>query len=139
MSEKLRKIFWSSSKKYFLSELRKKFGYSFDVKIHDLSIYDVFRTIWALWRALEQKYHLFSANFPVGSTNFANLLYTANKSLQNLARKFSCRGVLYFCVPVSHRRSGIHSRVFRWTANKLDMRNKNLHEFWVNKNLHLSQ
>ena len=31
------------SKKYFLGELRFFFGYSFDVKLSDLSIYDVFR------------------------------------------------------------------------------------------------
>ena len=40
---KFRKIFLSSSEKYFLSELRKILGYSFDVKNCDLSIYDVFK------------------------------------------------------------------------------------------------
>ena len=38
----------SSSKKYFLSELRKKLGYSFDVESSNLLIYDVFNTFWTL-------------------------------------------------------------------------------------------
>ena len=37
-----------SAKKIFFSELRKKFGYVFDVKISNLSIYDVFSAFWAL-------------------------------------------------------------------------------------------
>ena len=32
-------------KNIFSSELRKKLGYSFDVKNHILSIYEVFRTV----------------------------------------------------------------------------------------------
>ena len=46
--KKFRKIFWSRKKVFFFSELRKIFGHSFDVKIYDLSIYEVFGTIWAL-------------------------------------------------------------------------------------------
>ena len=44
-------FFWSAKKKYF-SELRKKFGYSFDVKWSDLSIYEVSSTLRALWKKL---------------------------------------------------------------------------------------
>ena len=36
-------IFWTRKKIFFFSELRFFFGYSFDVKFSDLSIYDVFR------------------------------------------------------------------------------------------------
>ena len=43
MLEKIRNAFLSSPKKYFLLELRKILGYSFDVKNYYLSIYDVFR------------------------------------------------------------------------------------------------
>ena len=35
---------------YFFSELRNNFGYSFDAKLPELSIYDVFRAIPALLR-----------------------------------------------------------------------------------------
>ena len=41
-------VFFLISKKYFFSELKKKVGYSFDVKKCDLSIADVFRAIRAL-------------------------------------------------------------------------------------------
>ena len=37
----------SISKKYFLSELKKKVGYSFCVEFSNLSIHEVFRTFWA--------------------------------------------------------------------------------------------
>ena len=47
-----RKSFFGSEKKYFFSELDFFFGYSFDVKIHDLSIYEVFRAIPELLRGL---------------------------------------------------------------------------------------
>ena len=40
--------FFSISKKSFFSELKKKVGYSFDVKNWDLSIADVFRAIRAI-------------------------------------------------------------------------------------------
>ena len=36
-------FFFELEKKYFFSELRIFFGYSFEVKLSDLSIYDVFR------------------------------------------------------------------------------------------------
>ena len=35
-------------KKITKIKLQKKWGYSFDIKNRDLSIYDVFRTFWAL-------------------------------------------------------------------------------------------
>ena len=47
VSWNFRNIFLPSSKKYFLSELRKILGYSYDVKSSNLSIYEVFRTIGA--------------------------------------------------------------------------------------------
>ena len=53
--ENFSKIFWSEKfsnffelgKEIFFSELRFFFGYSFDVKFSDLSIYDVFRAFGA--------------------------------------------------------------------------------------------
>ena len=49
-SEKFSKnIFFELEKKYFFSELRIFFGYSFDVKNYYLLIYDGFRAFWALF------------------------------------------------------------------------------------------
>ena len=41
------KRFLISTKKYFLSELKKNLGYSFDVESSNLSIYEVFRVFLA--------------------------------------------------------------------------------------------
>ena len=57
ISEKF-KTFFSSSKKYiFFSNLRFFLGYSFDLKLYEFSIYDVFRAIptllhnfWERWK-----------------------------------------------------------------------------------------
>ena len=46
--QKFPEFFWTRKKKLFFSELRNFLGYSFDVKIYNLSIYDVFRAFWAL-------------------------------------------------------------------------------------------
>ena len=43
-------FFFSVSKIYFWGDLKKKVGYSFDVKLYDLSIYEHFRAIPALQR-----------------------------------------------------------------------------------------
>ena len=47
--------FFLGPKKYIFFEVEKKIGYSFDAENWELSIYEVFRAIWALWEALEQK------------------------------------------------------------------------------------
>ena len=46
--KKISSQFFLIPKKYFFSELRKKIGYVFDVKISNPSIYDVFSAFWAL-------------------------------------------------------------------------------------------
>ena len=40
--------FFDREKNYFFFGVEKKFGHSFDAKIYDLSIYEVFSTFWAL-------------------------------------------------------------------------------------------
>ena len=47
-TEKFSDFFFEWEKNYFFSELRFFFGYSFDVKRCDLSIYDVSRAFWVL-------------------------------------------------------------------------------------------
>ena len=50
--QNLKKYFFGVRKKIFFSELRKKFGYIFEVKNSNLSNYDVFSAFWALQKKL---------------------------------------------------------------------------------------
>ena len=53
--------------RHFFSELRKIVGYNFDVKLSDLSIYDVFRAFGArqnMLRSSQEICLIFSSHFP---------------------------------------------------------------------------
>ena len=112
MTEKNKNVFWSSLKKYFLSELRKFWGYSFRVKNSNLLIYDVFRVFGArqIWFLIfEKKYLIFCTiwhkSYQIAS-NLKNPLYSFEVKLSDLSiydvfRAFGVRK-MWFLAPTRY-------------------------------------
>ena len=91
-------IFSRSPKKYFLRELKKKLSYSFDAKIHELLIYDIFRAIpvrlqW-FWSRFLLCSSIFSTDFSTRSSRRQeqnSILRFKNIEKKNfVARKKNC-------------------------------------------------
>ena len=85
------KIFSSSSKKYFFSELRFFFGYSFDVKLSDLLIYDVFRAfgVRQIWFPAPTRYCAGTKTCSISRVFWVLVRNRPFSPLQNFQNRFS--------------------------------------------------